>query len=238
MMRTWPSSSSYCRETARILYQLPSVKGKNRKSTIPADRVDAIMQSQHEERVAEHDRNLSNSFSNNKRSPEPPAKYIYIIRTDNGDDNSYCSTSDGDDGGDGESLAGSQPESSAWGASLQGRKSQERRVCEACQDQKHFAELFRAPCNHEYCRQCLERLFKDAIVDESLFPPRCCRQTMPLDKCQSGRHSRRGDLGSSLGRPKRLRRHKTRAACAYLNRHKKNQLPYNYVKRHREIGKP
>ncbi|KAI1171298.1 hypothetical protein F4777DRAFT_565982 [Nemania sp. FL0916] len=153
---------------------------------------DAIIQSQYEEQVAEQDRNLSISLSNEREPTEPPAseskpsihddelidkmKCIYITGID--------SDSDSDNGEDFESLASVQPETSAWAASRQVKKTRERRTCEACQDRKHFAELCRAPCNHEYCRQCLERLFRDAMVDESLFPPRCCRQPIPLDKSQ------------------------------------------------------
>lgn len=37
-----------------------------------------------------------------------------------------------------------------------------------------------APCSHIYCHKCVVDLFKSAMVDESLFPPRCCGQKMPL----------------------------------------------------------
>ncbi|RYC63074.1 hypothetical protein CHU98_g3131 [Xylaria longipes] len=46
---------------------------------------------------------------------------------------------------------------------------------------KHFVDLARAPCRHEYCRECLSDLFKTAMVDESYFPPRCCREDIPVD---------------------------------------------------------
>ena len=32
------------------------------------------------------------------------------------------------------------------------------------------------PCRHEYCRDCLQSLFQVAMPDETLFPPRCCKQ--------------------------------------------------------------
>ncbi|KAI3342014.1 hypothetical protein F4824DRAFT_486430 [Ustulina deusta] len=127
---------------------------------------DAFFQSQHEERIAEQDRNLSVSLGKGESglpvSQNPlllsthdeelleKMACIYITRIDN---------TESDD----ETI---------------------KRLCEACGEQKHFAELSRAPCQHEYCRQCLSRLFRDAIIDESLFPPRCCRQPIPLDKSQ------------------------------------------------------
>lgn len=38
-----------------------------------------------------------------------------------------------------------------------------------------------SPCSHIYCHGCVTDLFKCAMVDESLFPPRCCNQKMPLE---------------------------------------------------------
>ncbi|OTB16198.1 hypothetical protein K445DRAFT_317179 [Daldinia sp. EC12] len=42
-------------------------------------------------------------------------------------------------------------------------------------------DLVQAPCGHEYCIHCLEQLFRNAATDESLFPPRCCRQQILLE---------------------------------------------------------
>lgn len=53
--------------------------------------------------------------------------------------------------------------------------------CEACGDDKNSEDVCQAPCNHGYC---LQDLFKTAITDESLFPPRCCRQPIPLEAVQ------------------------------------------------------
>ncbi|EMD34832.1 hypothetical protein CERSUDRAFT_24434, partial [Gelatoporia subvermispora B] len=36
------------------------------------------------------------------------------------------------------------------------------------------------PCRHHYDKGCMLDLFESATKDESLFPPRCCRQTIPL----------------------------------------------------------
>ena len=52
--------------------------------------------------------------------------------------------------------------------------------CTACMDSKLVSDMIEAPCSHFYCQICTTRLFEDSITDESLFPPRCCRQTIPL----------------------------------------------------------
>ncbi|KAI1321276.1 hypothetical protein F5Y16DRAFT_413784 [Xylariaceae sp. FL0255] len=135
-----------------------------------------IIQSQNEERVAENDHNLSTSLSNGcaplPSLPQLPVEddefldrlaYMYITGVPE---------NDGDD----------QPETSAGDTSGQRQKTQQRRACAACTDQKLPAQLYQSPCSHEYCQQCLEQLFKDATTDESLFPPRCCNQPMPLDE--------------------------------------------------------
>lgn len=42
-------------------------------------------------------------------------------------------------------------------------------------------EIIEAPCKDLYCVNCLKDLFIRATADESLFPPRCCRQEIPFD---------------------------------------------------------
>ncbi|KAI0809693.1 hypothetical protein GGR55DRAFT_161121 [Xylaria sp. FL0064] len=74
-----------------------------------------------------------------------------------------------------------QPESSSWAAS-RAQEAPPRRPCIACADLKNVADLARAPCKHDYCGECLENLFRSAMLDESLFPPRCCRQDIPVDE--------------------------------------------------------
>lgn len=46
-------------------------------------------------------------------------------------------------------------------------------------------ETIEAPCSHIYCHKCVIDLFESAMVDESLFPPRCCSQNMILKATQS-----------------------------------------------------
>ena len=53
-------------------------------------------------------------------------------------------------------------------------------ICVACQEEKHSFDILEAPCGHSYCRACINGLFQGALIDESLFPPRCCRQVILL----------------------------------------------------------
>jgi hypothetical protein len=38
-----------------------------------------------------------------------------------------------------------------------------------------------APCGHPYDSECIVDLFKASMRDSTLFPPRCCRQQIPVD---------------------------------------------------------
>ncbi|KAL8404866.1 hypothetical protein RB594_009664 [Gaeumannomyces avenae] len=39
----------------------------------------------------------------------------------------------------------------------------------------------RSPCSHDYCRDCLVRLFEASLRDDDLFPPGCCGSDIPLE---------------------------------------------------------
>lgn len=41
--------------------------------------------------------------------------------------------------------------------------------------------VVKCPCGHNYCGQCLQTLLNQAVVDESLFPPRCCKQEFTME---------------------------------------------------------
>jgi len=73
-------------------------------------------------------------------------------------------------------------ESSTWAAARSKDNKPLMGHCVACQDEKEFFEFARVPCNHEYCRPCLARLFEMAMTDESLYPPRCDGQAIPLSQ--------------------------------------------------------
>lgn len=56
--------------------------------------------------------------------------------------------------------------------------------CVSCMDPIRGVEIH-VPCNHYYDQECLVSLFEAATRDESLFPPRCCRERIPLALIQS-----------------------------------------------------
>ena len=54
-------------------------------------------------------------------------------------------------------------------------------LCIVCQEYRAQTETLEAPCQHNYCRDCLSELFEASTEGESLFPPRCCRKDIPLE---------------------------------------------------------
>ncbi|EEA18499.1 IBR finger domain protein [Talaromyces marneffei ATCC 18224] len=74
-----------------------------------------------------------------------------------------------------------QAESSSWATRRPKQPSLTLHQCVACVEEKEFVDVVRVPCQHEYCRICLEDLFKTSMTDESLFPPRCCRQRINVN---------------------------------------------------------
>lgn len=47
--------------------------------------------------------------------------------------------------------------------------------CIVCAESKPYLETVPLACQHIYCQDCLRKLFDDATIDETLYPPRCCR---------------------------------------------------------------
>lgn len=70
--------------------------------------------------------------------------------------------------------------SSSWAASGQARMARNTYRCVSCDDTKPLWALLGTPCGHYYCEDCLRTLFRLAATDETLYPPRCCRQRIPL----------------------------------------------------------
>ena len=72
-------------------------------------------------------------------------------------------------------------ESSSWvaGRNLGYSKGRgkTKNECVACSE---IRDTVQVPCQHHYCKICVVRLVSDSTVDESLFPPRCCGQEMPM----------------------------------------------------------
>ncbi|KAL6870554.1 hypothetical protein J3F83DRAFT_736752 [Trichoderma novae-zelandiae] len=73
-------------------------------------------------------------------------------------------------------------ESSRWGGRARpATKTGQRRRCIVCSEDFPFVDTLRCPCSHDYCRGCLSNYISKAIDDESIFPPRCCGQPIPID---------------------------------------------------------
>ncbi|KAG5942224.1 hypothetical protein E4U60_007459 [Claviceps pazoutovae] len=68
------------------------------------------------------------------------------------------------------------------GPSSASEESDDLRRCAGCASD---VALTGCPCSHDYCRDCMAKLFNAAIGDESLFPPRCCKMAIPIDLVQS-----------------------------------------------------
>ena len=55
-----------------------------------------------------------------------------------------------------------------------------QKTCVACSEEVPYVSSVYAPCGHDYCKDCAKKIFVNATRDEALFPPRCCRQQIPL----------------------------------------------------------
>ncbi|KAI1108437.1 hypothetical protein F5Y14DRAFT_445474 [Nemania sp. NC0429] len=162
---------------------------KSLQDAVQAD-TDAILEFQREENIAQNDRALavSQSEGTTQAPPQIPvdagpsaaeldqlqnllAFYVIGNREQEGDYDTIDNNT--------EMALAVRPESSS-SAAARGSKDSKLRPCVACGDMRHFVYLVRAPCQHEYCRECLQNLFRHAISDETMFPPRCCRQDIPL----------------------------------------------------------
>ncbi|THY47994.1 hypothetical protein D6C98_06902 [Aureobasidium pullulans] len=58
--------------------------------------------------------------------------------------------------------------------------------CDICDEDKIWFTVFAAPCGHRFCSDCLTTLFGLCTTDEEVYPPRCCTQTIPLDRVNGG----------------------------------------------------
>ncbi|KAF1939586.1 ariadne RING finger [Clathrospora elynae] len=52
--------------------------------------------------------------------------------------------------------------------------------CCACTDRFSCASMVTTPCGHRYCAECIKSLFMRSTRDEGLYPPKCCREQIPL----------------------------------------------------------
>ncbi|KAK0458799.1 uncharacterized protein EV420DRAFT_1479475 [Desarmillaria tabescens] len=59
-----------------------------------------------------------------------------------------------------------------------------RSTCSVCFDNIE-GPIITAPCGHTFDASCMEALISAATKDESLFPPKCCRDPIPIEFVQS-----------------------------------------------------
>jgi hypothetical protein len=52
--------------------------------------------------------------------------------------------------------------------------------CTACTDRYPRYKIVTSNCGHRYCADCIKSLFMRSTKDESLYPPKCCKQAIPL----------------------------------------------------------
>lgn len=70
--------------------------------------------------------------------------------------------------------------STRW-TSSQANRSKPARCAICMEDIPSTKETTRAPCGkHDYCLDCLADLVTRSLTDDSLFPPRCCAQPIPI----------------------------------------------------------
>ncbi|KAL5341994.1 hypothetical protein BJX70DRAFT_11714 [Aspergillus crustosus] len=60
------------------------------------------------------------------------------------------------------------------------RRSKTQVQCCVCYDRFPLHDVICLNCTHIYCAECLKNLFLRAMNDQSLFPPRCCREPISL----------------------------------------------------------
>lgn len=54
------------------------------------------------------------------------------------------------------------------------------KTCVSCSEEVPYFSAVYAPCGHDYCKDCAKIIFINSAREETLFPPRCCQQTIPL----------------------------------------------------------
>jgi hypothetical protein len=55
------------------------------------------------------------------------------------------------------------------------------RRCIACYEDFLPDQVFRLPCQHDYCHACTLRLFRQSLGNVTLRPPSCCSIEIPLN---------------------------------------------------------
>jgi hypothetical protein len=56
----------------------------------------------------------------------------------------------------------------------------DKKDCVACLEEFTVDDLTQSPCGHSICQTCLIRFVEQSMTDETLFPPQCCQQAIPI----------------------------------------------------------
>jgi hypothetical protein len=54
-------------------------------------------------------------------------------------------------------------------------ETETRHECASCTEEYPLSDIIQTECAHNYCHECILRLFESSLTNEALFPPRCCR---------------------------------------------------------------
>ncbi|KAG4430281.1 hypothetical protein IFR05_014228 [Cadophora sp. M221] len=57
----------------------------------------------------------------------------------------------------------------------------ELKSCVCCADDFEPTYTSQMPCKHDYCHFCVQRVVINSLVNETLYPPRCCKQPFDMD---------------------------------------------------------
>lgn len=52
-------------------------------------------------------------------------------------------------------------------------------TCMSCTKERPATWMLKSKCSHMYCAGYVSVLFKQAMMDEQLFLPRCCKEPLP-----------------------------------------------------------
>ena len=57
-------------------------------------------------------------------------------------------------------------------------------ACDACTEEYKEHDMVNISCRHSYCKDCMSKLVRTALVEESMFPPMCCMKEITLSNFQ------------------------------------------------------
>jgi hypothetical protein len=59
-------------------------------------------------------------------------------------------------------------------------------TCSVCTEANSATRTLTLACSHAYCHDCITDHFHSALnTDTALFPPRCCKDSIPIDDCRA-----------------------------------------------------